>query len=628
MFVTPGLKRKREDAAFSSFDKQVAQYQSGDIKRGGVTLKARDGHEVRVHEVVVIGNSKTIEDLLDESDGDTVPLPIDGNELQMCVDFMYGEEPSLSDFEKVASLAQVADYLEMEALCQPLVAAMTASVEQVEIGQLVGLCERWPHHEKFHAVVFQSLRDRFVEFVSHATWSTAPKEFVQKLLGDNGLRVESESVVYEALITWLRAQAAAVGPEVKAKLLALVRMTPLQGLKDALPEAALVARPPTAPEDEKAWIKLLFDTALVGTQWEHREMHPLRAALVERLDGLHVPEGVYGTVESWKQQHTAKVPPLVVVARREPLFDNLPCLRVVRDRALAAQAPAERYPKDGKKLYIVGGWGGSERLSSVECYDPSTGAFEEVAEIETARSGMGVAVLEGKLYAVGGFTGTENLSSVERYDPATGEWEAVADMGSLRPGFKVAVLAGKLYAVGGSRPDGTRLRSVVRYDPSTNAWEAVADMGSARSSHGVAVLEGKLYAVGGYNGTDFLSSVERYDPATNAWEVVTPMGMPRIRMGVAAIEGKLYAVGGKGSEHQVERYDPVTNAWEVVNPMVTGRTDFAVAACQGNLYAAGGVGTGVAGRLSSVERYDPTTNAWEQVGEMGTKRSSFGLAAL
>ena len=74
---------------------------------------------------------------------------------------------------------------------------------------------------------------------------------------------------------------------------------------------------------------------------------------------------------------------------------------------------------DGK-LYVVGGEdGNSTTLRSVECFDPSTGAWSVVAAMGTARCLHGVAVVDGKLYVVGGKDGT-TLRSVECFDASTG----------------------------------------------------------------------------------------------------------------------------------------------------------------------------------------------------------------
>ena len=84
-------------------------------------------------------------------------------------------------------------------------------------------------------------------------------------------------------------------------------------------------------------------------------------------------------------------------------------------------------------LYAVGGRDDDDtRLSSVECYDPSTNVWSVVAPMSTVRAGHGVAGLGGFLYAVGGHDGTRDLSSVERFDPSTNVWSVVAAMTTTR----------------------------------------------------------------------------------------------------------------------------------------------------------------------------------------------------
>ncbi len=57
--------------------------------------------------------------------------------------------------------------------------------------------------------------------------------------------------------------------------------------------------------------------------------------------------------------------------------------------------------------------------------------------------GLGVASLEGPLYAVGGHDGWSYLNSVERWDPVTRQWSFVAPMNSQRSTVGVAALNGK-----------------------------------------------------------------------------------------------------------------------------------------------------------------------------------------
>ena len=57
-------------------------------------------------------------------------------------------------------------------------------------------------------------------------------------------------------------------------------------------------------------------------------------------------------------------------------------------------------------VYAIGGFNGSLRVRSVDVYDPKSGTWGSVANMEARRSTLGAAVLKGLLYAVGGFDGS------------------------------------------------------------------------------------------------------------------------------------------------------------------------------------------------------------------------------
>lgn len=60
----------------------------------------------------------------------------------------------------------------------------------------------------------------------------------------------------------------------------------------------------------------------------------------------------------------------------------------------------------------------------------------------------GVATMNYYVYAVGGYDGSQQLSSVERYDTIMDKWEMVASMNCPRSALSVAVIDSKLYALG------------------------------------------------------------------------------------------------------------------------------------------------------------------------------------
>lgn len=67
-------------------------------------------------------------------------------------------------------------------------------------------------------------------------------------------------------------------------------------------------------------------------------------------------------------------------------------------------------------------------------FDPDTKQWSFIAAMTTARSTVGVAVLNGRLYAVGGRDGAACLNSVECYDPHTNKWSVRCPMLKRRGG--------------------------------------------------------------------------------------------------------------------------------------------------------------------------------------------------
>ena len=143
--------------------------------------------------------------------------------------------------------------------------------------------------------------------------------------------------------------------------------------------------------------------------------------------------------------------------------------------------------------------------------------------MNTPRLGHGLVSAQGKLFAVGGFHHQNGrLSSVECFDPATRVWSNIAALSTARCCLAVAVLGDKLYAIGGQDSEGDALSSVECLDLSVpnSQWTTVAPMTSPRYGMGAVVTGGKIYIVGGHGS----SSIECFDPSDGAagrWTVVS-----------------------------------------------------------------------------------------------------------
>lgn len=80
-------------------------------------------------------------------------------------------------------------------------------------------------------------------------------------------------------------------------------------------------------------------------------------------------------------------------------------------------------------MYMAGGeYPDGSASKSLWRFDPILNVWQELAPMLTARSELGLVLLDGFIYAVGGWEGTARLDSVERYEIDSNQWSYVAPM--------------------------------------------------------------------------------------------------------------------------------------------------------------------------------------------------------
>ncbi|XP_036410565.1 actin-binding protein IPP [Megalops cyprinoides] len=300
--------------------------------------------------------------------------------------------------------------------------------------------------------------------------------------------------------------------------------------------------------------------------------------------------------------------------------------------------------KARKYLYAIGGytrlqggrWSDSRALSCVERFDSFSQYWTTVSSLHQARSGLGVAVLEGMIYVVGGEKDSMIFDCTERYDPVTKQWAAVASLNFPRCGVGVCSCHGALYALGGWI--GSEIgKTMERYDPAENKWEIIGSMAVPRYYFGCCELQGFIYVIGGISDEGMeLRSAEMYDPISRRWTALPVMVTRRAYVGVASLNNCIYAVGGwneaLGSLETVEKYCPEEEKWVEVAPMAVARAGVSVSAVNGLLYAVGGRASSrdfsAPVTVDSVEIYDPHLDSWTEIGNMITSRCDGGVAVL
>jgi len=290
-------------------------------------------------------------------------------------------------------------------------------------------------------------------------------------------------------------------------------------------------------------------------------------------------------------------------------------------------------------------------LSSADLVENS---WASKAPMRQARSGLGVAAVNGKIYAIGGstqsgegstFTG-DVVGTNEEYDPATDTWAFKMSMFTPRRGFAIASYEGKIYCIGGYIANGSITGVNEVYDPATNTWEKKTSMPTARWQLTANVVNSKFYLIGGYiadnsswgYGTSNLNEV--YDPATDTWTQKTPSTYNSLGCATAALDGKIYILSGsfdnlKTTLNQI--YDTDSDTWTVGDSAPSYFRSGAAVATTGvmapkRVYVFDAPCPDRASHpdapLYSTQVYDPETDSWVAGADLPTGQVDAAVAII
>ena len=176
---------------------------------------------------------------------------------------------------------------------------------------------------------------------------------------------------------------------------------------------------------------------------------------------------------------------------------------------------------DGKAI-VVGGsnasWGnGTEFPGSAETYNPSTGTWSYIADMNIARHSMsGVTLSDGRFLVVGGRIATGVTDTAEIYDPKTDQWTLVAGtLNKARMDHKaVLLLNGDVLIVGGADKDGVAIAETEIFSPATESFKLAGNLNKPRQLFkALRTRNGEVIIAGGRNGSNYVSSIEVFSPA-------------------------------------------------------------------------------------------------------------------
>jgi energy-converting hydrogenase Eha subunit A len=272
-------------------------------------------------------------------------------------------------------------------------------------------------------------------------------------------------------------------------------------------------------------------------------------------------------------------------------------------------------------------------LQNIATVRASEDSWTTLTEMPTARSGLGVAVVDGKIYAIGGVGGSDTN---EMYNPETNTWVSKQPMPTARSRFGITVFENKIYVMGGADANGFTDANEV-YDPATDTWETKASMpAGGRAELAVNAVNGKIYAIGGFFlGIFWIPSnlTEVYDPVTDTWTTNAEMPTAVYSCTSAVVDNKIYLIENGRSVTVAclnQIYDTETDTWSIGQPIPTRAVGAAAVATTGvyapkRIYVIGG-GDLFTYDLNQI--YDPATDTWTTGTAMPTPRQRLGVVAI
>ena len=253
---------------------------------------------------------------------------------------------------------------------------------------------------------------------------------------------------------------------------------------------------------------------------------------------------------------------------------------------------------DGK-TYAIGGASASGFCSFNVQYYAIIWTWTFKAPMPTSRSAFGITVFQNKIYCIGGYYLINNNQGHagevnEVYDPASDTWQTKAPMPTPELNIRANVVDGKVYVIGGNN-NGT-INQV--YDPIDDSWTTKASIPTAVNSYASAVVGNKIYV-----STSKLTQI--YDAKNDCWSLGAPAPSPVILATAGATTGistpeRIYVFGASADlpfwqlttkGFTTQSYDPKTDSWTVCASMPTGRYDVGIVVVDDLLYVIGGYST-------------------------------------
>ncbi|XP_061613531.1 kelch-like protein 40b [Phyllopteryx taeniolatus] len=408
-----------------------------------------------------------------------------------------------------------------------------------------------------------------------------PGELAAILANDN-LDVDSEEVVFEALMSWVARDSGEREKELPGLLDCVrLRLVGEDYLREKVEKNKLIGN---NPELQKK-LQLVRD-AQVG------KMPKVKPILKKKKEGG-------GQNEEAEEQEENLLPSILNDNMRFGMFVR-ELILMVSDAGAVAYDPtgndcfmasvSTQVPKNHvslvtkeNQIFVAGGLFIDEQnkedplCSYFLQYDPVNADWLGMPPLPSPRFLFGLGEAENSIFVMGGKEVKDQermLDSVMVYDRQSFKWGESDPLPYVVYGHATVSSNDMVYVIGGKGDDKNCLSKMYAYDARRFEWKQLASMKTARSLFGATVHQNKIYVAAGVTDTGLTDSVEVYDIASNKWSDLDPFPQERSSLNLVSLGSLLFAVGGfammslEDSEeiipkemNDIWRYNETENKW-------------------------------------------------------------------
>ncbi|CAH2225821.1 kelch 35 [Pelobates cultripes] len=479
-----------------------------------------DGHDFPCHRVILSANSSYFRAMFGgshkESSLNVVPVQkISASIMSLLLDYMYGGSLTIEE-DNVEGILQASDMLHIYRLRDACVKFLENQLHPCNCVGIMKFADSFSIaslSEKSKKLMLEG----FSEVSCHEEFLELNQEELIEYLTNEQLVVTKEEVVFEAVMRWVNRNRSGRKKALKSLLehVKLPLLNPVYFMEKVETDKTIQESVDCFPLLYEARMHYILGNVVNSPRTRPRRSTDISEAIV--------------IIGGCDKKGLLKLPYTESYHPNSRQWTSLPSLPGYTKSEFAACVLKNN-------IYISGGHINSDE---VWLLNTQLSVWVKVAPLNKGRWRHKMVTLKGEIYAVGGFDGTQRLSTVERYNSFNNSWTMVSPLSEAVSSAAVVSCLNKLYVISGAVDDSANTNKVQCYDPEDNKWAYMAPSPLCQRCINAVELDGIIYVVGGMQNTIF-----SYNPVNDTWGNATNLPGPLESCGLTVCGGNIHILGG------------------------------------------------------------------------------------